>query len=53
MHQSLASPPPPVRVLNRRNLAQTQVNVENGSVNTLKFVDCFHFHFKAFDDYIT
>ena len=27
--------------------------MENGSVSNLKFVNCFHFHLKAFDDYIT
>ena len=26
--------------------------MENGSVNTLKFVICFHFQVKAFDDYV-
>ena len=27
--------------------------MENDSIKKLKFVICFHFHFKAFDDYVT
>ncbi len=27
--------------------------MKNGSVNSLKFVICFHFQVRAFDDYVT
>ena len=33
----------PSKSIESWNLAQTQVNIENSAVNTLKFVICFHF----------